>query len=116
MNLEQEHHVGNLLTAFKILADQKYRDGAKRHKGDLHRKNVLELLLEIRDEAIDTFIYTQTAIQIVLEGRETYEQRRAGKRQKHTGPLRGPSARRTSGKSKHAGKSKPDSDFGLAVC
>lgn len=69
MTKNQENHACNIISAFNIIALQKYKRGARRHGGNLLKKDTLELLLEIRDEAIDTFIYTQTAIENEIDKR-----------------------------------------------
>mgnify|MGYP001565595015 CR=1 FL=1 len=58
----QKHHREGIVYAFRNLAREKYEKGCLEHGGDLEAKTIHELLLEIRDEAIDTFIYAQTAI------------------------------------------------------
>lgn len=63
MTPDELAHLDFLVNAFDISARAKYKRGAQEHKSDLLSKSPLELLVEIRDEAIDTFIYTQTAIQ-----------------------------------------------------
>lgn len=55
-------HCQRILLSFNALAGTKYAKGFVEHGGDLQDKTPLELLYEIRDEAIDTFIYAQTAI------------------------------------------------------
>lgn len=55
-------HRDRMLRVFALLAKNKYMQGYAEHGGDLQSKSPLELLCEIRDEAIDTFIYVQTAI------------------------------------------------------
>ncbi len=55
-------HRERMIMAFCDLARKKYDQGQREHGGDLQKKSQIKLLLEIRDEAIDTFIYAQTAI------------------------------------------------------
>lgn len=62
MTAKQKLHRDNMIGALSRMAGEKYDKGCAEHGGDLQDKTTLELLLEIRDEAIDTFIYAQTAI------------------------------------------------------
>lgn len=59
----QEEHLAAILLAFQRLGRKKYEAGQREHGGDLFKKDQLELLTEIREEAIDLFVYAQTAIQ-----------------------------------------------------
>lgn len=63
MTPDQEAHLNEIVFSFQIAATAKYKRGAQEHKGDLLGKTPLELLVEMRDEAIDLYIYAQTAIQ-----------------------------------------------------
>lgn len=53
--------------ALRLLVPKKYERGARQHDEDLTQKTTLELLTEIRDEAIDQFVYAQTPIQKELK-------------------------------------------------
>ena len=66
LNKKREAHLATILTAFKLFARKKYKRGAREHKEDLWKKTVIDLLIEMRGESIDMFVYTQTAIQNLL--------------------------------------------------
>lgn len=63
MNNDSEKHLESILKSLLTLTRSKYEAGNREHGGDLSEKSTLELLMEIRGEAIDTLVYTQTAIQ-----------------------------------------------------
>ena len=60
--IESDKHREVMIESFAQIARVKYDRGNEEHGGDLQAKSPLQLLMEIRDEAIDTFIYAQTAI------------------------------------------------------
>ncbi len=60
-------HRERMLADLVLLARAKYNRGYEEHGGDLIHKSIRELLLEIREEAIDAFIYAQTAIDKIGE-------------------------------------------------
>lgn len=62
MTPKQMHHIVHLNGTFVELNFEKYRKGAIEHGSDLMDMDVLTLLKNIRDEALDTYVYTQTAI------------------------------------------------------
>lgn len=60
MTPEQEEHLVSIKENFEVLVDVKYRDGQKRHGGDLFGKSPTELLDCAIDEAIDQVVYLLT--------------------------------------------------------
>jgi len=69
MNLSKRawQHRESIVESFGELAREKYDRGHREHNGDLLTKSTLDLLYEIRDEAIDTFIYAERAIEKELD-------------------------------------------------
>lgn len=68
MTEQQAAHVERLNETFKLVNTEKYRLGTIEHSGFLGDIDTLQLLYNIREEAIDSFNYTQTAID-AIEGR-----------------------------------------------
>ena len=64
MTERQEQHLQGLIAKFARLADAKYRAGAAEHGDDLLDSPVLRVLKMGREEAIDAFIYNETAIEL----------------------------------------------------
>lgn len=63
MTLKQKKHQTRVINSLYIKAHKKYAKGAEEHGGDLLDKSFSELLLEIQDEAIDTFMYAEAALE-----------------------------------------------------
>jgi hypothetical protein len=62
MTEQQAAHVHRLNETFKLLNTEKYRAGCKEHKSFLWEIDTLDLLYNLRDEALDSFNYVQSAI------------------------------------------------------
>ena len=62
MTVDQTKHAMRIIDTFRDLAFKKYQQGAKEHGGNLWEVDILPLLYELRAEAIDSFVYVQTAI------------------------------------------------------
>lgn len=65
MTEEQKDHLARLNTAFVNYNSVKYEAGTKEHSGLLADLDVLTQLYNIRDEAVDTFNYAQSAIDAI---------------------------------------------------
>jgi hypothetical protein len=65
MSEEQEDHLARLNTAFVNYNSVKYEQGTREHPGLLSELDVLTQLYNIRDEAVDTFNYAQSAIDAI---------------------------------------------------
>ena len=63
MNKEQKNHIERIRSKFMKLAWEKYQKGAKEHGSNLLTMDEKRLLKEMRDEAIDLFIYAETALE-----------------------------------------------------
>lgn len=66
-NKLSQEHLEKIQEAFMMVSTPKYWRGSFQHKDKLLDKSTLDLLIEIRDEAIDAFIYAETAIMREME-------------------------------------------------
>ena len=62
MSPEHEEHARHITDIISDLTYKKYTKGALEHKGKLWEFDEITLLYEVRNEAIDQFVYVQTII------------------------------------------------------
>jgi predicted PolB exonuclease-like 3'-5' exonuclease len=65
MTPEQNQHLQTVLAHFEYEATEKYMNGQAEHGGNLFELPLLELIREAKKEAIDQYIYLDTAEQKV---------------------------------------------------
>lgn len=62
---EHEDHAQHIVDMISSLTYSKYVKGATEHESKLWEYPVMSLLYEMRNEAIDQFVYIQTAIDLM---------------------------------------------------
>lgn len=60
MTQDQERHLNIIKEQFELKVDKKYRAGQSEHGGDLWTMDLLKLVDNSIDEAIDQFVYLTT--------------------------------------------------------
>ena len=65
MQDEHENHLRRIKNKFLEKVDSKYRAGQKEHGGRLWEMKPTQLAREVRNEAIDQFVYIYTLIELV---------------------------------------------------
>lgn len=60
MTFEQEKHLNHIKAEFVREVDIKYRAGALEHGGDIRDIAAIQLVREIKAEAVDLFVYADT--------------------------------------------------------
>jgi hypothetical protein len=66
MTNDQERHLNYIKEQFELQVDSKYRKGQEEHGGDLWELDLLSLLDNAIQEAIDQFTYLMTIRQKLL--------------------------------------------------
>lgn len=66
MTEPQETHLAEIKAHFLREVDAKYRAGQREHGGDLFRKNISALIREIKQEAVDLYVYADSLESLIL--------------------------------------------------
>ena len=65
MDREAQKHLGRVITSFGDKVTKKYMEGNKKNKGNLLKMDVKRLLLEIQQEALDSYVYIDRALELM---------------------------------------------------
>jgi hypothetical protein len=60
MTPEQEAHLARVKARFLAEVDAKYRAGVREHGGNLWERTKMDLIRELKAEAVDLYVYAQT--------------------------------------------------------
>lgn len=67
LNFSQRRHLLRIKAKFQDEVDWKYKKGAREHDNTLLSMSVIELLTEMKQEAVDLYVYAETAIERELQ-------------------------------------------------
>ena len=67
MTASQEHHLASLKLAFSREFDAKYRNGQREHGGNLFEMTPLDLIRNLKQEALDLWAYACTLEDQLIE-------------------------------------------------
>lgn len=66
MTSEQELHLQRIKDNFLIKIDSKYRNGQRKHGGDLMCDNALSVIDKAIEEALDLYVYLETVRETIV--------------------------------------------------